>query len=84
MRSLTALSFSNGFYTFFPGFALILHKANYIVRESLFYPANSRLPHTMKCACCGADMLQDKELENTIIYKCKERSLTDTRLKDTG
>jgi len=29
----------------------------------------------MKCACCGADMLPDKELENTIIYKCKECGL---------
>jgi hypothetical protein len=49
-----------------------------------FYPANSRLLHTMKCACCGADMLPDKELENTIIYKCKECGLTDSRLKDIG
>jgi hypothetical protein len=45
---------------------------------------NSKLLHTMKCACCGADMLQDKELENTIIYKCKECGLTDSRLKDIG
>jgi len=29
-------------------------------------------------------MLQDKELENTIIYKCKECGLTDSRLKDIG
>jgi predicted nucleic acid-binding Zn ribbon protein len=45
---------------------------------------NSKLLHTMKCACCGADMLPDKELENTIIYKCKECGLTDSRLKDIG
>ncbi|MGC2681516.1 MAG: hypothetical protein WA323_06580 [Candidatus Nitrosopolaris sp.] len=38
----------------------------------------------MKCACCGADMLPDKELEDTIIYKCKECGLTDSRLKDIG
>jgi DNA-directed RNA polymerase subunit RPC12/RpoP len=38
----------------------------------------------MKCACCGADMLSDKELENTIIYKCKECGLTDFRLKGIG
>src|SRR5215472_1809654 len=31
-----------------------------------FYPANSRLLHIMKCTCCGADILPDKELENTI------------------
>jgi hypothetical protein len=44
----------------------------------------TRLLHTMKCACCGVDMLPDKELENTIIYKCKECGLTDSRLKDIG
>jgi hypothetical protein len=43
-----------------------------------------KLLHTMKCACCGVDMLPDKELENTIIYKCKECGLTDSRLKDIG
>ena len=55
----------------------------YIVGKS-FYPTNSRLLHTMKCACCGADMLPDKEFQNTIIYKCKEYGLTDSRLKDIG
>jgi len=28
-------------------------------------------------------MLPDKELEKTIIYKCKECGLSDSRLKDT-
>jgi DNA-directed RNA polymerase subunit RPC12/RpoP len=37
----------------------------------------------MDCACCGAEMLPDKELEKTIIYKCKQCGLSDTRLKDT-
>ena len=37
----------------------------------------------MECACCGAEMLPDRELENTITYKCKECGLSDTRLKDT-
>jgi hypothetical protein len=37
----------------------------------------------MECACCGAEMLPDKELEKTIIYKCKQCGLSDTRLKDT-
>ncbi|MGC1930244.1 MAG: hypothetical protein WA667_14820 [Candidatus Nitrosopolaris sp.] len=44
-------------------------------REPLFYPTNSKLLYTMKCVCCGADMLPDEELENTIIYKCKERGV---------
>jgi Zn finger protein HypA/HybF involved in hydrogenase expression len=35
----------------------------------------------MKCACCGGDMLRNNELENTIIYKCKECGLSNTELK---
>lgn len=35
----------------------------------------------MKCACCGGDMLRDKELEKTIIYKCKECGLSNTELR---
>jgi DNA-directed RNA polymerase subunit M/transcription elongation factor TFIIS len=38
----------------------------------------------MKCACCGADMLPDKELENTIIYKCKECGLSDSSVERQG
>jgi DNA-directed RNA polymerase subunit RPC12/RpoP len=38
----------------------------------------------MKCACCGAEMLSDKELEKTVIYKCKECGLSDSKLKDIG
>jgi len=37
-------------------------------RRSFYF----KLLYTMKCACCGADMLPDKELKNIIIYKCKE------------
>jgi hypothetical protein len=29
-------------------------------------------------------MLSDKELEKTIIYKCKECGLSDSKLKDIG
>jgi hypothetical protein len=36
----------------------------------------------MKYACFGAEMLPYKELEKTIIYKCKECGLSDSRLKD--
>jgi hypothetical protein len=35
----------------------------------------------MKCACCGAYMIPDKELENTIIYECKECGLSDSKLR---
>ena len=55
-----------------------------IVGELLLYPTNSKSLHMMKCACCGANMLPDKESENTIIYKCKECGLSDSRLKDIG
>jgi DNA-directed RNA polymerase subunit RPC12/RpoP len=49
----------------------------------LFFPQIPLL-YTMKCACCGTDMLPDKELENTVIYKCKECGLTDSRINDIG
>jgi hypothetical protein len=29
-------------------------------------------------------MLPDKELEKTVIYKCKECGLSDSKLKDNG
>ena len=35
----------------------------------------------MKCACCGSDMLVDKELEKIMIYKCKECGLSNSELK---
>ena len=36
----------------------------------------------MKCACCGGDMLPEKDIGNSIIYKCGECGLSDTRLKE--
>jgi uncharacterized Zn finger protein len=36
----------------------------------------------VKCACCGGDMLLDKDIGNSIVYKCKECGLSDTRLKE--
>ena len=36
----------------------------------------------MKCACCGGDMLADKDVGKSVIYKCRECGLSDTRLKD--
>jgi hypothetical protein len=66
------------------GMGLAHSRKKYIVGGTLLYPTNSKSLHMMKCACCGAEMLPDKELENTIIYKCKECGLTDSRLKDIG
>jgi hypothetical protein len=36
----------------------------------------------MKCACCGGDMKPDKDVGNSIIYKCSECGLSDSRLKE--
>jgi hypothetical protein len=36
----------------------------------------------MKCACCGGDMKPDKDTGNSIIYKCSECGLSDSRLKE--
>jgi hypothetical protein len=36
----------------------------------------------MKCACCGGDMKPEKDTGNSIIYKCSECGLSDSRLKE--
>jgi hypothetical protein len=38
----------------------------------------------MKCACCGGDMKPDKDTGNSIIYKCSEYGLSNSRLKEGG
>jgi uncharacterized Zn finger protein len=35
----------------------------------------------MKCACCGGDMLLEKDIGNSILYKCGECGLSDSRVK---
>jgi hypothetical protein len=35
----------------------------------------------LKCACCGGDMIPDKDLGRSIIYKCRECGLSDSRIK---
>jgi len=36
----------------------------------------------MKCACCGGDVLSEKDIVNSVVYKCVECGLSDTRLKE--
>jgi hypothetical protein len=36
----------------------------------------------MKCACCGGDMLPEKDIGNSLIYKCTECGLSDSRVKE--
>jgi uncharacterized Zn finger protein len=35
----------------------------------------------MKCACCGGDMLFEKDIGNSLLYKCAECGLSDSRVK---
>jgi hypothetical protein len=35
----------------------------------------------MKCACCGGDMLPEKDFGNSLLYKCTECGLSDSRVK---
>jgi hypothetical protein len=35
----------------------------------------------MKCACCGGDMLTEKDIGNSVLYKCADCGLSDTRIK---
>jgi hypothetical protein len=55
-----------------------------MIIQFLYSKNSTSLGYRMKCACCGAEMLPDKEMENTIIYKCKECGLSDSRMKDIG
>jgi transposase len=36
----------------------------------------------VKCACCGAEMTSIKDIGSSIIYKCPECGLSDSRLKE--
>jgi hypothetical protein len=36
----------------------------------------------MKCACCGGDMLTEKDIGNSVLYKCADCGLSDTRIKN--
>jgi hypothetical protein len=36
----------------------------------------------MKCACCGGEMLVEKETERIVTLKCKDCGLGNTMLKD--
>jgi hypothetical protein len=35
----------------------------------------------MKCACCGGDMFLERDIGNSLIYKCTECGLSDSRIK---
>jgi uncharacterized Zn finger protein len=35
----------------------------------------------MKCACCGGDMLLEKDIGNSLINNCTECGLSDSRVK---
>lgn len=38
----------------------------------------------MKCACCGGGMFNDKDIGDSIIFKCRDCGLTNTILKGTN
>jgi uncharacterized Zn finger protein len=35
----------------------------------------------MKCACCGSEMIPDKDIGSSVTYRCTECGLTDSKLK---
>lgn len=35
----------------------------------------------MKCACCGGEMAVESETGKSMLFKCKECGLSDTKLK---
>ena len=56
-----------------------LVKKRYIKKS--FEQVNIKIIVYMKCACCGGDMIVEKELEKVMIYKCRECGLSNTELK---
>lgn len=47
-------------------------KPDYAVRESE--------PEKISCACCGAEMIFEKKLEKSTLYRCTSCGISDTRL----
>jgi len=62
-------------------YRIVLRKFFQLVRELFFIPQTPDC-YIQRNVPVVADILPYKELENTIIYKCKECGLTDSRLKD--
>jgi hypothetical protein len=42
----------------------------------------SILTRVMKCACCGGTMLNDKDIGNSVVYRCVDCGLSNTKLKE--
>ena len=43
--------------------------------------ASSTMPNTIACPCCGSDMnLENKVGENSVLYRCADCSMSETRL----
>ena len=36
----------------------------------------------LKCACGGGDMIPDRDIGSSVIYKCTECGLSESRLKE--
>jgi len=55
----------------------------FFVPKPLFiFPKFQLLAYIMKCACCGGEMIPDKVSEKTIVYKCRQCGLSETKLKE--
>jgi hypothetical protein len=63
----------------------------YLYRDSILFfghkplfifPKFQLLAYIMKCACCGGEMIPDKVSEKTIVYKCIQCGLSETKLKE--
>ena len=50
--------------------------------KPLFIFPKFQLAYIMKCDCCGGEMISDEVSEKTIVYKCRQCGLSDTRLKE--
>jgi Zn finger protein HypA/HybF involved in hydrogenase expression len=55
------------------------HKVSKVINKITFHIYVN--PMVTKCACCGGNMLPERDIGNSVIYKCAECGLSDTRLR---
>jgi len=48
----------------------------------ILYNGCCALFNEMKCACCGGDMQPENDIGNSVVYRCADCGISDTRLKE--
>jgi len=83
-RYLNEESYKNWFHRSYPGHTIFeglgISEDEYRkIADDLSRPGPSQ--DSIKCACCGADMVLERELRQSNLYRCEACGISDTRLK---